>query len=450
MIETWDQWSSFIADSMEDDLLLYIVPLHEDMHSAINSPCVLFIKNLSKNRIYFYSFNHPDAKTPIPVDHKRVVEDLNTVRGVKWAIDKKSFLHLLRVNNVYDVGFAEYLRSNDVFETKEFETNAHGLIRRTFGGKIGFNRVVPLLKHLEMFSDLSETCEKIIKTAVVDDAFRKFNALIIDTLAEVETHGMAVDVKELRTRFGNVHVHDEKVYTQYYFYTSTGRPSNRYGGINYAALNKSDGARKVFISRFGKNGKLVLIDYSAFHPHIISYLTNYPIPGNVDIYEYLAKLYFNKREVDSTDISDAKQITFRQLFGGVEEKYRHIKYLSHLKEFIDYHWKFFNVNGYVETPIFGRKITKKHIHDPKPATVFNYILQAAEGEISIPVLGNVNRYLKDKETKAVLYTYDSILLDCCLDDGAIIRSIREIMGLDGMFPMKIYVGDNYHDMDLLI
>ena len=39
-------------------------------------------------------------------------------------------------------------------------------------------------------------------------------------------------------------------YTQYNPYTSTGRPSNRYNGINYAALNKEDGTRDRFVSRF--------------------------------------------------------------------------------------------------------------------------------------------------------------------------------------------------------
>jgi hypothetical protein len=215
-------------------------------------------------------------------------------------------------------------------------------------------------------------------------------------------------------------------------------------------LNKDDGCRKAFVSRHGENGKLVLIDYSAFHPRIISLLTDYPIPAETDIYEYLARLYFNNPVVDETDIADAKLITFRQLFGGVETKYQHIKYLANLKNFIDYHWGFFNQNKYVETPMLKRKITDKHIKEPKPATVFNYILQAVEGEISIPILGEVNEFLRDKKTKAVLYTYDSILFDYCVEDGVrLMPKIREMMSFGGTFPTKVYVGDNYQDMELV-
>ena len=124
--------------------------------------------------------------------------------------------------------------------------------------------------------------------------------------------------------------------------------------------------------------------------------------------------------------------------------------MAHLKDFIDYHWGFFNQYGYVETPLFKRRISNKHVKEPKPATIFNYIMQAVEGEISIPVWGMVNNLLRNKRSKCVLYTYDSFLIDYCLDDGNILTEIREEMSLDGKFPTKVYMGDNYHDMDLIV
>jgi hypothetical protein len=233
-------------------------------------------------------------------------------------------------------------------------------------------------------------------------------------------------------------------------YTATGRPSNHYNNVNYAALNHTDGTRSCFCSRYGENGRMVLIDYTTFHPRIISYLTKYDIPIETDIYEYLAKLYFHKKEVDETDVKNAKQLTFRQFFGGVEEEYSHIKYLANLKTFINEQWDFFNKNGYVLTPFFKRKITNKHILDPNPPKVFNYILQAIEGEISIPKVNDVLHYLRDKKTKAVLYTYDAVLYDFHKDDKyETLKEIRRIMSYDGMFPMKTYIGSTYHDLKLV-
>ena len=49
-------------------------------------------------------------------------------------------------------------------------------------------------------------------------------------------------------------------WTQYHPFTTTSRPSNNFGGVNYAALNKDDGSRDRFVSRF-EGGKLVQFDY---------------------------------------------------------------------------------------------------------------------------------------------------------------------------------------------
>jgi hypothetical protein len=455
MLETWENVLRFAQENLNSDLLFHVVPLHDKIHSADNSPSILFIYNLNKRKTYYYGFNHPDVKIPKPLNHKEFVEVLSNLRGRKWAVDKKGMMHMVPIRGLYDVGLVPHLQENQIFDVESFDTNAHQLIRRQMPKRVGFGRFVPLSKHLESFSEIVDSCEKFLKNAVVDDAFKSFNFQIIEPLSEVESRGLAIDPVKFSEHFG---VYNNafggcpkggRVYTQYNFYTSTGRPSNRFGGINYAALNKEDGSRRVFISRHGKAGKLVLIDYSTFHPRIIGLLTDYHIPTDVDIYEYLARLYFNKSEVDEGDIGDAKQITFRQLFGGVEQKYSHIKYLSHLKDFIDYQWGFFNQNGYVETPIFKRRITSKHIQHPKPATVFNYILQAVEGEISIPVLGEVNKLLSGRKTQAVLYIYDSILFDYHVEDGDVLKEIYFLMSLDGKFPMKIYIGDNYHDLELV-
>ncbi len=449
MIESWDQLHTFCVGSDNNDLLFHVVPLHDGIHPAANTPILLFIRDLQQKRTFYYSFGHPDAKLLHSPDHLKVMTLISAMKGRKWAVDKKSFDQLVPISGTLDIGLAQHLEENRVFEVSDYETTAHTLIRRNFMGKPGYGKFVPLMKHLEAFAELVETCEKIIKKARVDDAFVKFNRLIIEPLTEVEHQGLAVNLPIFREHFGDIFVKSRLAFTQYNFYTSTGRPSNRFGGVNYAALNKDDGCRKSFVSRFGENGKLVLIDYSAFHPRIIAKLVGYDIPATTDIYEYLARLYFQKKTVDEIDVANAKQITFRQLYGGVEKKYAHIKYLAHLKNFIDEHWRFFNQHGYIETPIFKRRITDKHLQTPKPATVFNYLLQAAEGEISIPILGGVNDYLRNKQSKAVLYTYDSVLFDCCLDDEGIFPVIKDLMSLGGEFPLKVYIGDNYHDMTIL-
>ena len=61
--------------------------------------------------------------------------------------------------------------------------------------------------------------------------------------------------------------------TQYHPFTTT-YPSNNFGGVNYAALNKDDGSRDRFVSRF-EGGKLVQFDYDVSSlPLLVRWLMN--------------------------------------------------------------------------------------------------------------------------------------------------------------------------------
>jgi hypothetical protein len=446
MIETHEDLQRFHRENLEGDWIVHIVPTDGEVHAVASKPSLLFIRNLSTSKTYGFSFCHPDS---IPtISQQDILAELSIHKNQKWALDKKIVDQLLPLENVLDANLAGYMMDNSIIELAEYETPAHGLIRRNSHGHNRLNQAIPMVKHLETFDGMADDLTKMLKHFTVDTAFTRFNSLIIETLGRLESEGIYVD-KDLFHKHFDVEC-DGMVYSQYNVYTATGRPSNRYGGVNYAALNQSDGSRRCFRSRYGNDGRIVVIDYTAFHPRIISTLTKYPIDVDVDIYEYLAKLFFQKKEVDETDIANAKQLTFRQLYGGVEEKYAHIKYLANLKTFINEQWELFQQHGYIETPLFKRKITSHHIHDPNPAKLFNYILQAVEGEIAIPKLKSVQEYLQGKKTKAILYTYDAVLYDFHKEDGLkTLNDIRRIMSFDGAFPMKTYIGETYQDVKLV-
>jgi hypothetical protein len=100
----------------------------------------------------------------------------------------------------------------------------------------------------------------------------------------------------------------------------------------------------------------------------------------------------------------------------------------------------------VETPLYKRRITDKNILDANPNKLFNYILQASETEFGMRVLSDINQYLKDKETKVVLYTYDSFMFDIHKDDGKqTLLDIKKIMNNNG-FPVKSYIGQDFNHM----
>jgi hypothetical protein len=73
-----------------------------------------------------------------------------------------------------------------------------------------------------------------------------------------------------------------------------------------------------------------------------------------------------------------------------------------------------------------------------------------EGEIAIPRVQMVIEYLKDKKTKAILYTYDAVLYDFHKDDGLeTLNEIRRLMSMNGMFPMKTYIGESYQEVKMV-
>lgn len=421
-------------------IFLWAIPSDEFVHPCVTDVSLVFIRDMARHVTHVVSFNHPDVKQTF--DKNEFVNWLNNEHNEKWAFDKKSCCQLLPLTNLLDFNLWYHLMHGKTIDKESLQTNAHKFVyrgKRTCGD---LNKTIPYLKHKEMFEKMCEIVEGV-DTNLLDGGFLKENSTILETLTELESNGIYVNEPCFKQHFEAGVQPNGLVYSQYNIYTSTGRPSNHFENVNYAALNKENGARKCFTSRYGEDGMVVLIDYSAFHPRIICNLVNFDIPITEDIYKYLGEMYFN-RHITDYDLDEIKSITMRQLYGGVEEKYEHIKYFKNLNEFIGKYWKQFSEDGYIWTPIFHRLITTDHLKDANPNKLFNYILQATETEVSMTAVNAVNGYLKDKKTKAVLYTYDSLLFDFHKEDGQeTLSTIMRLMQMGERFPIKVYVGDSY-------
>ncbi len=441
-----ESYKKFIESCRYVPIVLWAIPSDEFLHPCATDVSVVFIKQTVNNETFCVSFNHPDLTSV--VNKETFINDLNNLREKKWAFDKKSFLQLLPVENLLDFNLWKHLKTGDTIDEELFETNAHRFIYRSKRDCGDLNKVVPLLKHKEVFEKICDVYFQT-DTNIFEDGYLKENSTILDTLAELESNGIYVNAECFQKHFDAKINPNGLVYSSYNIYTATGRPSNVFDGVNYAALNKDNGVRNCFVSRYGDDGTMVLIDYSAFHPRIICNLVNFPMPIGEDIYKYLGKLYFH-REVNDFDMDEIKSITMRQLYGGVEEQYEHIKYFGNLKEFIDIYWKRFEEDGFIFTPMFHRVISDKHLKDGNKNKLFNYILQATEPEVSMTAMKVVNEYLRDKKTKPVLYTYDSLLFDFYKPDGKeVLDRIMSTMKICNRFPIKVYMGESYNDMNLI-
>ena len=61
-----------------------------------------------------------------------------------------------------------------------------------------------------------------------------------------------------------------------------------------------------------------------------------------------------------------------------------------------------------------------------PQKLFNYILQNMETSLNIEILFRIFKLLKGRNTKLVLYTYDSFLFDVDKSEEFLLDNIKEV------------------------
>lgn len=431
-----------------DDIIIDAIPMSDDHHPVTTKVCFVILKkigSLDYKIISMDCYDHPENFS------KHNVESFfESISNKKYCISKKKLSHLIKIEGLIDLSLKVFFETGEIIDESDYDTTAHSFFKHKYGYHTEINKIVPCTNHVSKFLDICKDIEPHA-TKSGDHSYYDVNNIVLGTLHKIESGGLFIDKDEFINHFPDKKhlISNNKVYTEYNILTATGRPSNRFGGINYASLNKENGCRKSFISRHGNDGMLVLFDYSAYHPHIIAKLINYEFDPTTNIYEELGRGYFDKVILTEEELKKSKTITFQQLYGSISTEYVDVPFFKKIGEYINHRWEYFNEYGYVETPIFKRQISPVHLKNATPNKLFNYILQASETEYSMQSLVEITKYLDDKQTKAVLYTYDSILFDLHKNDGKeLIVNIKELMEHTG-FPTKSYIGKNYHDMQVI-
>ena len=262
---------------------------------------------------------------------------------------------------------------------------------------------------------------------------------LLSTLKDIESAGMCVDRTLLSQHFSSDAKRafkDNMGYTEYNPYTVTGRPSNRFGGINFAALNKSDGSRDSFISRY-PSGSLVQMDFEAYHLRLMANELNVELPSEQSIHTELAKVYFNTSDITEEMYAESKRRTFEVMYGMNTETYN-----FELFEKIHEHRKQYEYATSIELP---SGITADVVI-PNASKLFNYYVQSLEMVRTLPKLTRIIDLIKNTTNHLVLYTYDSILLDMQNMDTNILQQIQEILEENKKFPVRVYSGNTYNNI----
>ena len=344
-----------------------------------------------------------------------------------------------------DVNLFGFIENNETLD--DIGSTCKSYVQSSYHNIKDFNLIVPFVIHQECFDEEVKQIAHLYEKETNTYCFKFFNDVITNTLYEVEKNGLKIDTSLFKEYF-KARTYDDFVYTNYNIYNPTGRPSNSYDNVNYVALKKDDGCRSSFISRYGNDGYLMMIDFTGFHPYIVANLVDYKVPEEETIYEHLAKRYYNVDSVAPELLGKAKKLTMVNLYGQIGDAYIDIEYFKKTEELKDKYWEQFINRGYVTTPVYKRKITNKHILDPNKNKLFAYIIQAAETEYGIDSLSKCLKFVSNKKIVPILYVYDSIVFDIHSEvDRTDVLDLIEIFK-NKRFKVKTYIGNNYNDLKL--
>ena len=231
---------------------------------------------------------------------------------------------------------------------------------------------------------------------------------------------------------------DNTVLTYYNLYNITSRPTNSFNSVNYAAIPHSENHRKAFKPQ---NDYFVELDFDGYHLRLLCDQIDYPL-SEESAHKQLAKLYFEKEEITDEEYNKAKQINFQAIYGKIPEEHAFLEVFEKIDKFIKELWKEFEKKGEIKAPISEKPFTTQ-LKDMHPQKLMNYVMQSLETSRNILILKEVLRYLRDKKSKIVLYTYDAILFDFCKEDGKqTLEDIKDILEEGKKYPIKFKYSNN--------
>jgi hypothetical protein len=413
-----------------------VVPILTDVHyhPVKNKICC----------IYLYT---DEVEAIIPIRHSEQICSLSShvqrlldMKNI-FVHDKKVWLQIGGNKQVYDIKTLWWYTYGESYDMSYYINPSLQFYYRRHRAGDHINAIIPLMTHLRTCQHIRKYAWPMIKNVHLDESFLRFNSTYPDVFAEIEQAGLCIDFDEFHVK---ELIHDNFVYSQYNYHTMTGRPSNAFGGFNFAAMNKEDGTRDAFQSRF-TNGKLIEFDFDAYHIRIIAKMIGYEFP-DISVHEYLGKFYFSTNELTIEQYEQSKQITFRLLYGGIDHEFLKIPFFKKTNDLVYEIWNRWKHTKIIRTPILKRSINIPRNTQLRPYKLFNYLLQATETEISVEKIQLLQNSLRHCTSKIILYTYDSILIDVnSEEEDMVLGTAQEVLSKGGFY-VKHRIGDIYSKM----
>jgi hypothetical protein len=395
----------YLQQNPIQEAFVEIIPYHDHIHPALNDVSLIYIRPFNDTKGYMLCVDHSETFSLNKTIIGAILQNIPRV----WVRDKKQSLYYLPFKNLYDVSLFSLIESE--------QPKTHKFFYSKYPEYLYTNKLIPVAKHYERCEHIYNHVRSVLPNEL-PSWFDFYNNKVVLAFFGIERNGLKINKYELDKHYELNHefysIQGDRIYTCYNLATTTRRPSNSFNGINFAALNKDNGARRSFRSSHG----FLEFDISAYHPHLASRLVAFDFNGQ-DIHQTFADLY-------KVSYKEAKELTFKQLYGGVFKEYEHLEFFQKINKFINDNWKEFNNSGQVIVPISGYCFEKSKLDNMNPQKLFNYMLQNIESAVNTYILMDIHKLLRGKQTKIVLYTYDSFLFELGENEQEIEKEIEKI------------------------
>ncbi len=407
-----------------------IIPTNNYFHPKLSSTVAIYLRLLGSDHGYIIPINHSEG---LNVSKDRVYAILKKASKL-YTLNKKELLYHFNLQDAIDISL---LYSMVKFDRLEFtsESNALNYFYSKFKSFDKVNQLIPISKLYEISSKKYDQVKEVIGYSI-PEGFNFYNKTATNVFYLLEQSGLGVFYDNYIEMFNPnnplYNTIDNSVLTLYNLYNATSRPTNAFNSVNFAAIPKSQQHRKSFRPQ---NDYFIEFDFDGYHLRLLCDQIDYALT-NESAHKQLAKQYFNKEEITEEEYDKAKQINFHAIYGKIPEKYAFLEVFTKIDEFIKGLWTEYETNGRVLAPISNKPFTKA-LKDMNPQKLMNYIMQSLETSRNILILKEVLRYLQNKKTNIVLYTYDALLFDFDKEDGKeTLEQIKEILEEDGKYPVK--------------
>ena len=414
-----------------NDCFIRFISKNDNFHPALTSLSLIYIRPIDSKKGYILCLDHNES---FSLNQTEVIDWLINNTNQLYVLDKKESMHWVYplAYKMFDINFIEF---PDLTEALNNSCNTYYYSKYTNLPNV--NCLIPISKHYEESEAIFIKIEHIVKKyTFTHPTFQFQNFKTTEVFYQIEKSGIKlnkdcfIDYYRGKLQYPEFNLSKSRIYSQYNLYTTTSRPSNTYNSINFAALNKDDGERMCYKP---ENDMFIELDFQGYHPRLIGNLVNYKFPDTENTYDVLGEELGVTRQ-------EAKELTFKQLYGGVWSQYENKPFFKDIIPYVDSLWDTLQYGGTLVTE--NKIFIRDQLDNINPQKLFNYVVQSTETSTNVKLLESVFNYLTDKKTKLVLYTYDAFLFDYSKEDGEIFTTIKEML----QYPVSIKQGTSYHGL----